>query len=193
MVRLTSITTKAGDAGQTGLGDGSRVPKYHPRIEALGTVDELNAVLGMVLTNSLPEAHASGLRQIQNDLFDLGADLCFPAESDGSPRPALLRQPHVQRLDDWLEQLHPLLPALESFILPGGGVVSASLHWARTICRRAERQVLALQATETVPALLVVYLNRLSDLLFQLARINEDAHQPAPLWKPSLAPPVNDP
>lgn len=190
MARLTSITTKRGDRGETGLGDGSRVPKTHPRIDTLGEVDELNAVLGMVLLQPVEQPYADWLRQIQNDLFDLGGDLCFPPEPGAEVRAGLLAGSHVQRLDDWLDQLHPLLTPLENFILPGGGPVSAPLHWARTVCRRAERSTLELHASEPVPEVILQYLNRLSDLLFQLARITEHPDHPTPLWKPT--PPTHD-
>lgn len=188
MVRLTSITTKAGDAGQTGLGDGSRVAKSSVRVEAMGTVDELNSVLGMVVSTDPPEPYRVWLRQIQNDLFDLGADLCFPTRP--ADYPPLFSSDHVNRLDSWLEELQPLLPPLESFILPGGASSPASLHWARTVCRRTERTVLRLQEEEPLEPLFVVYLNRLSDLLFQLARVCEDPAHPAPLWKPSPTKPT---
>jgi len=188
MVRLTSITTKAGDSGQTGLGDGSRVEKSSARVEAMGTVDELNAVLGMAVSFGTGDPYAGWLLQIQNDLFDLGADLCFPTRPADYP-PPLFSQSHVDRLDAWLEHLHPLLMPLESFILPGGANGPASLHWARTVCRRAERTILRVQESEPLDPLFVVYLNRLSDLLFQLARVCEDPAHPAPLWQPSKTDP----
>lgn len=184
MVRLTSITTKSGDGGQTGLGDGTRVSKTHQRIQTLGEIDELNASVGVVLTTNLNEPYRDWLLQVQNDLFDLGGDLCFPP-TENSPICSLFSKTHIDRLDSWLDQLHPLLSPLESFILPGGGPASAFLHWSRTVCRRTERSLLALAEHEAVPEQTVIYLNRLSDLMFQLARVLEDPSQPAPLWKPS--------
>ncbi len=189
MVRLTSITTKSGDRGTTGLGDGTRVPKTHVRIEALGAIDELNAVLGVVLTTPVAEPYAEWLRQVQNDLFDMGGALCFPPGSEMPEEKAqeLFQAKQRERVDDWLEQVHPLLSPLENFILPGGGAASAQLHWARTVCRRVERRVLQLAEVEFVPVEMGIYLNRLSDLLFQLSRVLEDPQQPMPLWRPAGA------
>lgn len=184
MPRLTSITTRSGDAGQTGLGDGTRVPKTHPRITVLGELDELNAALGVVLIEAVPQPYRDWLLRMQNDLFDLGGELCFPVATGGA-FPGLFQPRHLQQLDDWLEQVHPLLAPLENFILPGGGSVSARLHWGRTVCRRAERSVLLLAENESVPELAIQYLNRLSDLLFQLARLLEDPACPTPLWQPA--------
>jgi cob(I)alamin adenosyltransferase len=170
-VRLTSIYTRGGDAGQTSLGDGSRVSKLDPRIAALGDVDELNSVIGWC---------AAELDRIQNELFDLGADLSVPfVEGDGRLR---VTQAAVDRLEAECDDANAALPELKSFVLPGGGETAARLFLARSVCRRAERTVLA---CPDVNPLVAVYLNRLSDLLFILARAaNLDAGVDEPLWRP---------
>jgi cob(I)alamin adenosyltransferase len=163
--RLTVIATRAGDDGTTGLGDGSRVAKDSARIAALGDVDELNSALGLVLAEPLLDAQvAADLREAQHELFDMGAELCIPGY-------AKLDDGHVSRLDARLAHYNGTLPALREFILPGGARPAALLHMARTICRRAERAVVALQRMETVNPPVVQYLNRLSDLLFVMARV----------------------
>lgn len=183
-VNLTRIYTRLGDDGQTHLGDMSRVAKTDPRIEAYGTVDELNALIGLTLTaQGLPEAHAAWLRHIQNDLFDLGADLSVPL-GDAKER---LRVDATQV--EWLEELCDLinerLEPLRSFVLPGGCEAAARLHVARTVCRRAERLAVALADAEQSNPAALAYLNRLSDLLFILSRAaNAEAGAPEPLWKP---------
>jgi cob(I)alamin adenosyltransferase len=182
-VRLTRIYTRAGDAGETSLGDGSRVPKTDARIEAYGTVDELGAAIGLVLAAGPPEEFRPWLERIQQLLFDVGADLAVPLE-DGRER---LRA--AQEQVDWLEELCDLvnerLPPLRSFVLPGGTEVAARLHVARTVCRRAERRAVALAAEAPVNRLALACLNRLSDLLFILARAaNAEAGADEPLWKP---------
>ncbi len=185
MVYLDSITTKTGDAGRTRLGDGTEVSKTDLRIEALGSIDELNSLLGLCNAHGVPEPYFSWVRQIQNDLFDLGADISIPSQNGASnKRTPRLKEERVQQLDDWLEELHQQLPALSSFILPGGSVCTATLHLARSVCRRAERDLFRLAETEPVAASMTIYLNRLSDLLFQIARITENPQNPAPLWKP---------
>lgn len=188
MVRLTKIYTKTGDKGETSLGDGSRVLKTHARILAFGTVDELNAALGVVLAlseDTLPGADR--LAKIQNDLFDVGADLCVPPTTN-SPSPELrVTEAQVQQLETWIDEWNEALPALESFILPGGSRAAALLHAARTVCRRAEREVLLLSETdgEEVNPTVLTYLNRLSDLLFVLSRAaNRAAGIAEPLWTP---------
>lgn len=189
MVRLNRITTGGGDAGETSLGDGSRVPKTHPRIVACGSVDELNCVLGLALTNEqLPEEFCGWLRRVQNDLFDIGADLCVPESPGDSPRGAassLRATPQqVARLQSWIEALAARLPEADSFILPGGSSASAWLHLARSVARRAEIDVLRLHEVEPVGAPLRVYLNRLSDLLFVLARACNNNGADDVLWVP---------
>ena len=181
-VRLTKIYTRGGDKGQTSLGDGSRVSKLDGRIEAFGAVDELNAALGVVLAGELPAELREALARVQNELFDLGADLSVPAGVDGRLR---VEQSMVDRLEQDCDRFNAELPELRSFVLPGGTEAAARLHVARTLCRRAERDVLRAAAEHEVGPLVAVYLNRLSDLLFVLARAaNALAGQDEPLWKP---------
>jgi cob(I)alamin adenosyltransferase len=180
-VRLTRIYTRGGDAGETSLGDGRRVPKTDPRIEAYGTVDELNSVLGLVLASpELPDEFRPWLEQIQNDLFDVGADLCVPLEDK---RERLRIDPaQVERLEALCDLVNARLAPLKSFILPGGGEVASRLHVARTVCRRAERAAVAQADAEDANPVALAYLNRLSDLLFILARAASVGDEP--LWKP---------
>jgi cob(I)alamin adenosyltransferase len=176
--RLTRIYTRTGDAGTTGLADGSRVAKDAPRIEAMGDIDELNSAIGVLLAETLPEDVRACLTDVQNDLFDLGGELSVP----GHP---ILADSHVAQLESALDQFNTTLPALRDFILPGGSRAAALAHVARTVCRRAERRVVTLAQTETVPALAVPYLNRLSDLLFVLSRVlNKYAGGHDVLWQP---------
>ena len=182
-VRLTRIYTRGGDAGETSLGDGSRVSKLDRRILAYGTVDELNSQLGVVLSGELPEALRAPLAQIQNELFDLGADLSVPFTS--ADERLRVTQPLIDRLEELCDEHNEALPGLKSFILPGGSEASARLHVARTLCRRAELAALEAEAMHGINPLVPVYLNRLSDLLFILARAaNALAGVDEPLWKP---------
>ena len=183
-VRLDRIYTRAGDAGETSLGDGARVPKTDARIEAYGTVDELNAVLGLVLAGDVePELRAT-LERIQNELFDLGADLAVPVEDDKRER-LRVEQAQVEALEELCDRANEGLEPLRSFILPGGTETAARLHLARTVCRRAERLTVALDAEHGVNPEALAYLNRLSDLLFILARVaNASARAEEPLWRP---------
>jgi cob(I)alamin adenosyltransferase len=162
--RLSKIATRTGDAGETGLGDGSRVPKDHPRIAALGEVDELNSVLGLILAEEVPDDVRGALAQVQHDLLDLGGELSIPGHS-------LLKADRVQFLDGEIERLNKPLAPLKEFILPGGSRAAAAAHLARTVCRRAERRVVALGRKERVSEPARQYLNRLSDLLFIAARV----------------------
>ena len=181
-VRLTKIYTRGGDAGETSLGDGSRVSKLDGRIEAFGTVDELNAALGVVLAGDLPDELRGVLARVQNELFDVGADLSVPAAVEGRLR---VDQSLVDRLEHDCDRFNADLPELRSFVLPGGTDAAARLHVGRTICRRAERDVLRAAKEHELGPLVAVYLNRLSDLLFVLARAaNALAGQDEPLWKP---------
>ena len=174
-VRLTKIYTRGGDAGQTSLGDGSRVSKLDLRLVAYGTVDELNAALGVVLAGGPPQGIRLVLERVQNELFDVGADLSVPLVRDGRLRVA---QSQVDRLN-------AELPELRSFVLPGGTPEAAGLHVARTVCRRAERETLRAAREHDLDPLTGIYLNRLSDLLFVLARAaNAAARQDEPLWRP---------
>ena len=177
-VNLTRIYTRLGDGGETHLGDMSRVPKTHPRIEAYGAVDELNAQIGLALTvDGLPEPYADWLRRIQNDLFDLGADLSVPA---GGERERLRLAPEQTAwLESACDEVNATLTPLRSFVLPGGTAAAAYLHVCRTVCRRAERR--AIEVEDGNPEV-VRYLNRLSDLLFILAREANAGDEP--LWRP---------
>jgi cob(I)alamin adenosyltransferase len=178
-VNLTRIYTRLGDDGETHLGDMSRVPKTHPRIEAYGTVDELNAQLGVALTlETLPAAYRPWLQRIQNDLFDVGADISVP-ESDNRERLRVLPE-QIQWLERCCDAINADLPALNSFVLPGGTPAAAALHVARTVCRRAER--LTIGCGQEVNPEVLRYLNRLSDLLFILSRGANGRDEP--LWEP---------
>ena len=180
MVFLSRIYTRSGDGGETGLGDGTRVSKCAARVTAYGEVDELNAVLGLVVCQTPSEPDL--LRTIQNDLFDVGADLCLPAAGD---QPGLRIVPvQVTRLEMEIDRLNEGLQPLRSFILPGGTPAAAWLHLARTVCRRAERSVVALMQSEPVNANALAYLNRLSDLLFVMARVANGDGQGDVLWEP---------
>jgi cob(I)alamin adenosyltransferase len=186
MVILSRIYTRTGDGGQTGLGDGTRVDKDHPRVAAYGTVDELNSVLGLLLAGVPDLAELDLLRSIQNDLFDVGGDLCVPQAEDETPGSRLrVTVEQVQRLEQAIDRLNAGLPVLKSFILPGGEPAAAWCHLARTVCRRAEREVVTLARTERVNQQVIVYLNRLSDLLFVLARVyNKQGRGDVGLWQP---------
>jgi cob(I)alamin adenosyltransferase len=176
-VRLTKIYTRGGDAGETSLGDGSRASKLDPLVRAFGAVDELNSTLGWVQV----EARDPRLERIQNELFDLGADLSVPyAEDDGKLR---VTQASIERLERDCDEANAPLPELRSFVLPGGSEAAARLHIARATCRRAEREVLASAEERLVNPAATVYLNRLSDLLFILARAANSGGT-EPLWKP---------
>ncbi|MGH8090391.1 MAG: cob(I)yrinic acid a,c-diamide adenosyltransferase [Rudaea sp.] len=167
--RLSRIYTKTGDDGTTGLGDGSRTPKDSARVSAYGTVDELNSAIGMVLAQAdlgqnVPAAVREALTQIQHDLFDLGGELCIPGM-------AMIHDADVARLESTLDGFNADLPMLKEFILPGGGMAAACCHLARTVCRRVERETVTLARSESVRPEAIRYLNRLSDLLFVLARV----------------------
>jgi cob(I)alamin adenosyltransferase len=181
-VRLTRIYTRGGDHGETSLGDGARVSKLDARIAAYGTVDELNSLIGHALAADLPGDLAGTLRSVQNDLFDVGADLCVPLGVEGRLR---VRQDQVDDLEALCDRYNETLPELRSFILSGGSEHASRLHVARAVCRRAEREALAAATEHDVDPLAIVYLNRLSDLLFILARTaNALAGVDEPLWKP---------
>lgn len=191
MVKLTKIYTRTGDRGSTGLGDGSRVPKDNIRIETLGAVDEANAAIGLACSAiSRDDKHAellTVLTQIQNDLFDLGGDLCVPvnaAENQGAN--LRITQAQVDRLESEIDHFNSRLAPLNSFVLPGGHEAASRLHIARTVVRRAERDAVSLLVAETglTNPLTAVYLNRLSDLLFVLARIANNDGRDDVLWTP---------
>jgi cob(I)alamin adenosyltransferase len=181
---LTRIYTRAGDAGETSLGDGSRVPKTDPRIEAYGAVDELNSLLGLALAGELPEEFRPWLEQVQNDLFDLGADLSVPLEDERERLRVTTDQ--VERLEELCDLVNERLEPLKSFILPGGTESASRLHVARSVCRRAERLAVDLAGKGSVNPAALAYLNRLSDLLFILARA-ANSGTPEPLWRPGGA------
>lgn len=183
MVRLTRIYTRGGDRGETSLGDGSRVRKDALRVEAYGTVDEANAVIGLARLHTQGEAGAI-LGRVQNDLFDLGADLCRPADGRKGEGGLRVSPAQVERLETEIDALNEALAPLESFVLPGGSAASAHLHHARTVVRRAERLAVSLAAEETVNEEAVKYLNRLSDLLFVMARNCNDGGAGDVLWTP---------
>jgi cob(I)alamin adenosyltransferase len=175
--RLTKIATRTGDDGTTGLGDGSRIRKNSPRIAAIGSIDELNSALGLLATEDLPADVRPVIAVIQNDLFDLGGELSIPGFEK-------LRDKRVRQLDAWLETFNRDLPVLAEFILPGGSRTAALAHVARSTCRRAERDVVTLASLEFVRPLCQQYLNRLSDLLFVLARVlNRAAGGSDVLWE----------
>jgi cob(I)alamin adenosyltransferase len=163
--RLSKIYTRTGDDGSTGLGDGARVPKESLRVEAYGTVDEVNSAIGVTLSHeSVPAEMRRCLIEVQHDLFDLGGELCIPGHR-------IITAGHVTRLETTLDQFNAELPPLKEFILPGGGPAAAACHLARAVCRRAERRCWSLARVETVAPEVTKYLNRLSDLLFVLARV----------------------
>lgn len=170
MPRITKVYTRTGDDGTTALGAGQRLSKDHPRIAAYGTVDELNAVLGVVLTLEVTEEVRAVLRRIQNELFHLGSDLCVPEEDKEKLPVPRMDAKHVDELEKDIDRFSRNLMPLENFILPGGCPAAAQLHVARTVCRRAERELVALAKQEAVGPHCEPYLNRLSDLLFVLAR-----------------------
>ena len=163
--RLSKIYTRTGDDGTTGLGDGSRIAKDSTRVEAYGTVDEANSAIGIVLAaDAMPDAIRTCLTEVQHDLFELGGELCIPGHS-------AVTEAYIDRLEDDLDGFNEDLPRLKEFILPGGGQAAAACHLARAIVRRAERRVLSLASVEDVRPEVVKYLNRLSDLLFVVARV----------------------
>jgi len=183
MVRLTRIYTRGGDAGETSLGDGARIAKHDLRVEAFGTVDEANAAIGLARLAAPAEADAM-LARIQNDLFDLGADLCTPEDGRRAAGALRIQASQVERLEREIDALNAELKPLDSFVLPGGTPCAAHLHLARTVTRRAERLAAALAVRETVNGEALKYLNRLSDHLFVLSRHVNDKGAGDVLWTP---------
>ncbi|MDA0276552.1 MAG: cob(I)yrinic acid a,c-diamide adenosyltransferase [Proteobacteria bacterium] len=174
--RLSKITTRTGDQGETGLGDGTRVPKDAARVQAMGDIDELNSALGVLLAERMPKAAREALAQVQHDLFDLGGEVCIPGHR-------MVGEAHVERLERLTQANNAGLAPLKEFILPGGTRAAAMAHLARTICRRAERSLVALSRKEEVGDPARRYLNRLSDLLFVLGRrLNSSAGRGDMLW-----------
>ncbi len=175
--RLSKIYTRTGDNGTTGLGDGTRVAKDSLRIEAMGDVDELNSVIGLMLTETVPDILIDTLTQIQHDLFNLGGEICIPDY-------VILQQANIDNLEEAIDTLNDELAPLKEFILPGGTKAAAFCHLARTVCRRAERKLITLARDEKVTGISLKYLNRLSDLLFVLCRIiNKEAGVSDVLWQ----------
>ncbi|QRP47467.1 cob(I)yrinic acid a,c-diamide adenosyltransferase [Amycolatopsis sp. FDAARGOS 1241] len=185
VVRINRVYTKVGDSGTTALGDGSRVPKTSPRLGAYADTDEANSVIGLaVAVGGLGDEIATVLRRVQDDLFDVGADLCLPIQENPPYEPLRITEAYLGRVEGWCDEFNERLPKLTSFILPGGTPGAAYLHQARTVTRRAERSgwVLVEAEPDTTNPIAVKYLNRLSDLLFILARLaNPDGDV---LWKP---------
>jgi cob(I)alamin adenosyltransferase len=183
MVTLNKIYTKTGDSGQTGLGDGSRISKSAPRIAAIGAVDETNAAIGIARLDSEDEMDAR-LARIQNDLFDLGADLCAPEDGRKAEGRLRMAESQVERLEREIDAMNAALSPLTSFVLPGGTALAAHLHLARTIARRAEVAIVALATGEEINAAALRYINRLSDHLFVMARAANNAGMGDVLWVP---------
>ena len=183
MPRITKVYTRGGDRGETSLGSGERVSKSSRRIEAFGTVDELNSQIGVALTCGLDGKIAELLSAAQNDLFHLGSDLCFPEDQKRARPVPQIEERHVRALEVAIDEMSAELGPLANFILPGGSAGAAQLHVARTVCRRAEREVVALAVDESVGAWTVPYLNRLSDALFVMSRLENFRRGVAdPLW-----------
>lgn len=186
MPRITKVYTRTGDQGETGLGGGQRVPKDSLRIEAYGTVDELNSVIGTAIAAGLADPLAGSLRRIQHELFDLGSDLCFLEDDKARFTLPQIEQRHIDALEAEMDRMSESLEPLRNFILPGGTPAAAHLHVARTVCRRAERRALELSRHEAIGAHVVKYLNRLSDTLFVMARFaNHAAGATDVLWEPA--------
>ena len=183
MVKLTKIYTRGGDKGETTLGDGKRTPKHDLRVAAYGTVDEANATIGLARLHTIDEADQM-LSRIQNDLFDLGADLCRPEEVASAKKAMRIVSAQVERLEMEIDTMNERLDDLTSFILPGGSPASAHLHLSRTVTRRAERLISELSHRENINPQALSYINRLSDHLFQLARLHNDGGKTDVLWIP---------
>ena len=185
MPRLTKIYTRTGDTGDTALGGGQRVPKDNLRVDVYGTVDELNSHIGVALALGLDPKLDAALRRIQNELFDVGSDLCFiEADKQKWPLPQVEAR-HIAAMEDMIDEMQTVVGTLENFILPGGAPGAAQLHVARTVCRRAERDATTLAREESIGPFVLAYLNPLSDLLFVMARFENHARGVAePLWRP---------
>lgn len=182
-MRITKVYTRKGDDGTTGLGGGQRVPKDSLRVQAYGTVDELNSAIGVAVAHGLAERLEEVLAEIQNELFHLGSDLCFYEEDKLKYKVPQIEQRHVDSLEQLIDEMTDVVGPLENFILPGGTVGAANLHLARTICRRAERDCLSLSRKERIGPYTLPYLNRLSDALFVMARYeNKMRAVPEPQW-----------
>ena len=185
-MKLDRIYTRSGDDGRTSLGDGARLPKFHTRVEAYGSVDEANAMIGIALLHVADDGVRSALSRIQNDLFDLGADLCRPEREHFKVAPLRMSETQVMWLEETIDRYNATLPPLSSFVLPGGSAASAHLHHARTVARRAERGMTEIAYQEPVNPAALRYANRLSDLLFVLARWLNRQGEGDVLWHPGL-------
>jgi cob(I)alamin adenosyltransferase len=183
-MKLDRIYTRGGDDGRTSLGDGARVPKHHARIQALGSLDEANAAIGVALLHIEDDEIRDALALAQNDLFDVGADLCRPEQKDAKRQVLRISAQQVLTIERHVDRFNEALSPLTSFVLPGGSAASAHLHLARTSVRRAERDMVALAASEAVNAEALKYINRLSDLLFVLGRYLNGRGSGDVLWKP---------
>lgn len=183
MVKLDKIYTRGGDKGQTSLGDGERVAKHDPRVSAYGTTDECNGILGLARQHTDGDADEM-IARIQNDLFDLGADLCTPEQEDPKYPPLRMSAEQVTRLENEIDAMNAEIPPLTSFILPGGSAAAAWLHLARTVARRAEREMTETAETQDINPVAIQYINRLSDHLFVLARKLNDNGATDVLWVP---------
>ena len=187
MPRLDRIYTKTGDEGMTGLGGGQRVAKDSPRVQAYGTVDELNSQIGVALATGICERLTAELTLIQNELFDLGADLATPATSQARHPVPTVEARHIEKLERLIDEFNEVVGPLTNFLLPGGSAGAAQLHVARTICRRAEREATTLARDEAIGPTVLPYLNRLSDALFVMARYeNHERGVTEPLWRPGI-------
>jgi cob(I)alamin adenosyltransferase len=185
-MKLDKIYTRTGDEGKTSLGDGSRLPKFHLRVTAYGSIDEANSVIGLAILHVVDPEVLQLLRHIQNDLFDVGADLCRP-EKSGAEKPSLrITEEQVTWLEHQIDRFNAELQPLNSFVLPGGSPASSHMHHARTVTRRAERDVVRLSSDEPVNSAVLRYVNRLSDLLFVLARYLNDKGKEDVRWQPGL-------
>ena len=187
MIVLNKIYTKKGDDGKTELGDGNRLEKFSTRVEAYGTVDEVNSVIGTVTCLNINMELKTALERIQNDLFDLGADLCLPESENENLayQPLRVRKEQVSRLESEIDTMNKSIEPIRSFVLPGGTEIAANFHLCRTICRRAERRVVKLMETETINLEALIYLNRLSDWFFVAARKSNNNGKGDILWKPA--------
>ena len=187
MIVLNKIYTKKGDDGKTELGDGNRIEKFSTRVEAYGTVDEVNSVIGTVTCLSINTELKTALERIQNDLFDLGADLCLPESENENLayEPLRVRKEQVSRLESEIDSMNKSIEPIRSFVLPGGNEIAANFHLCRTICRRAERRVVKLMETEQINQEALIYLNRLSDWFFVAARKSNNNGKGDILWKPA--------
>ena len=185
-MKLDKIYTRTGDEGKTSLGDGARLPKCHPRVAAYGSIDEANSALGVAVLHIEDQEALSVLQHIQNDLFDVGADLCRPERAGATAAPLRISEEQVTWLERQIDRFNNELEPLTSFVLPGGSAASAYLHLARTTTRRAEREIVQLAADESVNPAALRYVNRLSDLLFVLARYLNDKGRKDVRWQPGL-------